>query len=76
MIMNSMRWCKQLGIGNIISVTRNLFCIQVMKPCDILILKRSLTLEKFLKKSRTVAGGLSQWMKTLLILRNYNGPDY
>ncbi|RVX15355.1 Retrovirus-related Pol polyprotein from transposon 297 [Vitis vinifera] len=25
MILNSMQWCKQLGIGNIISVTRNLF---------------------------------------------------
>ncbi|RVW75570.1 Transposon Ty3-G Gag-Pol polyprotein [Vitis vinifera] len=44
MILNSMQWCKQLGIGNIILVTRNLFCIQIMKPCDILILKRSLTL--------------------------------
>ncbi|RVX21013.1 Retrovirus-related Pol polyprotein from transposon 297 [Vitis vinifera] len=30
---------------NIISVTTNLFCIQIMKPCDILILKRSLTLD-------------------------------
>ena len=45
MILNSMQWCKQLGIGNIILVTRNLFCIQIMKPCDILILKRSLTLD-------------------------------
>ena len=23
MILNSMQWCRQLGIGNIISVTRN-----------------------------------------------------
>ena len=46
MILNSMRWCKQLGIVNIISVIRNLFCIWIMKSCDILILKRSLTLDK------------------------------
>ena len=45
MILNSMRWCKQLDIDNIISITRNLFCIRIMKPCDILILKRSLTLD-------------------------------
>ena len=38
MILNSMWWCKKLGIGNIISVTRNLFYIRIMKPCDILIL--------------------------------------
>ncbi|RVW69621.1 Transposon Ty3-G Gag-Pol polyprotein [Vitis vinifera] len=41
MILNFMQWCKQLGIDNIISVTRNLFCIQIMKPCDILILKEA-----------------------------------
>ena len=45
MILNYMRWCKQLGIGNIISVTRYWFCIQIMKHCDILILKKSLTLD-------------------------------
>ena len=45
MILNSMWWCKQLGIDNIISVARNLFCFRIIKPYDILILKRSLTLD-------------------------------